>query len=355
LAPTTVLALACGGHSGQSSAGSGSGSGSGGGVDPAVESACGGLYDALIGCSPGNPPADEVARVRTRFQTLCSEALALPGQGVTIDSLNACAGAVKKDGCTEFTSSTSSCVVSAGSLGVGSPCQADSQCQSGACTAGVAQNDGGTNACGSCFPSSAVGQPCEGHSCGPDATCALVGKSTNATCVSNTVSDSGGSCDLVTKYCKPGLTCSSANSQCAVPATAGAQCGYDGDCAPPLVCPPVAAGSKATCQAPGQSGAYCSSDTHCASGLGCNPSSQTCSPIHWASAGQPCDGGTRCLVGSCPLPQSQGDAGAATSATCPAIIADGKPCDARSTAQACDTLANCVDSLCVLGYESTCK
>lgn len=356
LAPTTVLALACGGHSGQSSSGSGSGGGGGsGGETPATDGACGSLFDVLISCSPGNPPGDEIARVRGRFQNLCSQALGLPGQGVTVDSLNACTNAVKQQGCTEFTSADSQCVINAGSLAVGGACVADSQCQSGACSTGVAQNDGGTSQCGSCFPISDVGQPCEGHSCGPNATCALVGKSTNATCVANTVSDTGGSCDLVTKVCKPGLTCSSANSQCATPATSGATCGYDGDCASPLICPPAASGSKQTCHSPGQAGAMCSSDTHCASGLGCDPTSRTCAAIKWASAGQPCDGSTRCLVGTCPIGAPTGDGGVATTGSCPKVIPDGKPCDAKSTSATCDTLANCVNGTCLLGYDGTCK
>lgn len=337
LVSSTALALACGGQT------SGPGSGGGG-------AGCDGLFNVLLKCTiPSSYPASEVSRLQGRWGTLCSSLLALPGEGVTSSAIDACISAVGANGCSELSAGSGACAFTSGSLPAGSSCESDSQCQSGACN--LAGGDGGFSLCGTCFPPSAIGQSCMGHSCGTGAACVYTGGN-GSTCVAVTLSDVGGSCDGQAKQCKAGLLCNGSTHVCAAPGAAGAPCNFDSDCASPLVCPP-SAGAATTCASPGQAGARCGQDSHCATGLGCDTNASVCGPVTYVGAGQACSGNTRCLVGSCPF--SGGPGGGTTGGTCPAVIPDGQPCSNQSATGTCDTLANCANGVCVLGYAGLCK
>ncbi|MGH7296468.1 MAG: hypothetical protein ACRELB_16140 [Polyangiaceae bacterium] len=56
-----------------------------GAADPTALAACDDYFDAIAGvaCNDTTPPADELARVRTVFETICQNGLALAGNGAT--------------------------------------------------------------------------------------------------------------------------------------------------------------------------------------------------------------------------------------------------------------------------------
>jgi hypothetical protein len=324
-----------------------SGKGSGGG--PAGGGSCDQVFDAIMSCATVPLPADEVARERPRFDAVCAAAMALPGQGATSSTLDACASALRNGGCVMLDADSGPCAFASGTLAGGSACVSDGQCQSGTCTPSTSATDGGYGPCGTCAAPSAIGQACQSHSCGPSAACMY--SNGNSTCVSVTVSGSGHSCDGYAVQCSQGLVCNQATLTCSSPAAAGATCAKDGDCASPLVCPPASSAgtSGSTCQSPGATGARCRNDFECAAGIACDPWAQTCGPRTWAAPGQACGSGVaRCYVGVCPN-ESSGGGG-----VCPAVVADGQPCDPTSGTTTCDAFAQCVGGRCVLGYDGLC-
>ena len=329
LASSVVLAVACGGQT------SGPGGGSG--------SACADYYKAYFagGCLPGTPPADEVARTESRWNTLCEGQLALPGEGITHAQIEACAQAVRSGGCNAVTTSSACAIPSTGTLADGAACESDAQCTSGRCFV-PASGGPAPSACGTCAQTAAVGESCSGKGCGAGAACADV-NGTSA-CEPRTQGAAGAACNGLDKACAEGLLCSAATLTCSAPAAAGEKCAAPSDCAWPLTCPPSTAGGS-TCTNLGQSGAPCNSDDECASGFGCDSTARTCSAIAWVAAGQPCNAGARCLVGHCPY-----DASGQPQGVCPTVIADGQPCDTSNTGTTCDTFAQCLAGSCVLTF-----
>jgi hypothetical protein len=330
-ASIAVAALACGGGT----------TGSGGGPSG---SACDSYFNAIYAsnCSGTTPPADEVARVRGRFELACTAALALPGIGITAGGLNACANALNSAGC--GADQLPACRFDKGTLATGASCVIDSQCVSGDCTAGSGSPDGGTLACGVC----GAGFNCGNMTCPSNTTCVF--QNNTQTCVPVTYGDTGAPCDNIQTQCKQGLICNRASNTCSAPAGAGAPCSIDQDCIPSLVCP-AAPGAQSTCQNPGPVGTHCNYDSDCAKGLGCDESARVCASISFAAAGQPCGATVRCLVGSCPWPNGANAPGGA----CPAVIPDGQPCVDSDPTKTCDTFAQCTGGICRLDGTNACQ
>ena len=105
-------------------------------------------------------------------------------------------------------------------------------------------------------------------------------------------------------------------------------------------------GESASCAPPSAAGGPCGGRNDCAPDLDCDLTAFACVAVTWAGAGQPCGGTTRCLVGACPAP------GSGAPSVCPTVIPDGQPCSPDDATSTCDTLANCVNGACLLGYPS---
>jgi hypothetical protein len=320
-------------------------------------------------CGGARLPASEMARVEARFVQVCLNGMALPGSGMTADSVEACAAALDASACELPDGEPVACNFS-GTLPGGAPCNEGFQCQSGGClgTAFLSpEGQIGPTTCGACAPFVEDGAVCAhamfSGGCASDEICLIgPGMETAAqptyTCVRVTHGDTGATCDGLAASCKPGLYCAAQTGKCAALGDAGAACGEGasppgnpGGCAAPLAC--VGLQGMATCSL-GGAGAFCLRDVDCAAGLGCIPgpcsptiarigcgASGTCGPVTWAAPGQPCDGySTRCLVGDCGAPRLTpprvGPDGGVMMLTCPAVTADGQPCAAQ-----CDTLAEC--------------
>jgi hypothetical protein len=327
------LALACGGKT--------SGPGGGGGGSP-----CDDYFQAVFSSScQGNvvPPASELTRIQSRFDTLCAAALALPGLTFNSSNLEACASAIKSSGCTVVEQDPGPCSFDeTGTLATGAACVSDDQCQSDECSAGSETSDGGTSICGTCGATVAVGQSCQdGQQCPAKSACTGTGGS--LTCAAITYGAAGASCNGSSLQCNTGLVCNTAE-QCAAPAGSGAGCNTDQQCASPLVCPAVSGAS--TCQNANMAGGPCAGSGDCTSGLTCDFTTHQCATVTWVDAGQPCSETALCLVGSCPT------TGTSTTGTCPTVISDGQPCNGNSTTSTCDTFAQCTAGTCVLGYPS---
>jgi hypothetical protein len=339
----TMTAVAC--AAGLTLACSGKTTGDGGG---GTGNACDDYFQIAFSglCASGPlPPASEVTRIQGRFDTLCADALALPGAGITASTLESCVAAIKSGGCAVADQENGPCSFTTGSLAAGSSCVTEAQCQSGTCTAGNEAPDGGTLLCGTCATPVAIGQSCaNGQGCGPNAVCNYGTGTSSPTCAAITFGTAGAPCNESTTQCSAGLVCDVMTQKCAAPGGAGAACDSDQACIAPLVCPPAASGAS-TCQSPVAAGAACTDDADCASGLGCTQTTHQCAAVTWVSAGQPCSDTARCLVGGCP------STGSTVGGTCPTVIADGQPCnESDSTTSTCDTFANCEGGTCVLGY-----
>ncbi len=340
------LALAC---SGKTTGGDGDG---GGGSSGGGSSACDDYFNAAFsGACPRNnlaPAPSEIARVQSRFDKLCADALALPGVGITSASLEACVAAIQSTSCAVLDDQYGACSFTSGSLAAGASCLTDAQCGTGDCSAGVQAPDGGITVCGVCSAAVPLGGSCaNGQSCGPNAMCNF-GAMADETCVAVVSVGEGGACNSAFDRCNSGLQCNS-SGVCAVPEGPGAACRSDWDCAPPLACPAPAAGPS-TCQPEGAVGAPCYDAAECTSGLHCDLTSYQCTSVTWVAAGQPCNGGSlSCLVGGCSMASPEGT----ETGTCPTVIPDGQPCNPTDGTTTCDTFAQCTQGVCVLGY-ATC-
>ncbi|HEY3821647.1 MAG TPA: hypothetical protein VGL81_30985 [Polyangiaceae bacterium] len=329
-------AAACGGRT---NASGGDGDGGGGGAVGTSGDPCEDYFEAAYAgtCSDMPlPPADELARIQGRFETLCHQTLALPGVTATAASLETCVSAILTDGCNALHETNGPCSFVTGSLAAGVSCVTDAQCQAGYCSLGPAI----TSACGTCGSVVGLGASCGvGESCGPDAVCyATVG---GESCLAIQTVGAGGACPTAQTVCEAGLFCVAA--VCTAPAGQGTSCEEDVQCAGSLVCP--AAAVPSSCAPPSGAGGPCNGTPDCTAGLVCDATTRQCAGVTWASAGQACGGTTVCLVGTC-------NVGAGTTGTCPAVIPDGQPCDTTgtSTTTTCDTFATCANETCVLGY-----
>jgi len=308
--------------------------------------ACDHIFNVLyVQCAQAAPPADEVVRLRQRYELTCQRGLALPGIAVTPAQLTACANQVAAD--CRLSGALGACL-QPGTLGSDASCSDSLQCQSNSCSKPfLFLADSGTSemlACGSCEPVIPVGQPCGGSvqgQCAPGTSCDFASGPTcappgelGATC---TPGSSRGAC-------KASLLCDPSSGTCTVPGNAGARCVGTAACAYPLACTGT---PSRTCVSPGHAAANCTQDSDCVQGLACDSTSSQCVMVTWARGGQPCSDTARCLVGDCPT----GTAGA----KCPQVIPDGQPCSAQNPAAAtCDAFASCVDGICSLGAGSNC-
>lgn len=332
---TCGLALACGSSS-----------------SPATVSgqlACDDYFDAILGvaCNAATLPADELARQRTLFDTICLNNLALPGSGETPAALDACAAAVGATGCGVAALDIPECTFQ-GTLSDGAPCNESSQCQGGYCRVPttVGTNDGGAPgpSCGTCVAGVAVGEPCAtGDTCTYGAVCATSG--TGYACTRVAYGDVGAGCDGLAAECKTGLYCDMQAMQCASPAGAGAACTETPGCSPPLSCTGGTAGAGLTCQEPAPAGAPCQTEQDCAPGLGCSTATMQCAAITWVPQGQPCGDLEVCLIGVCPLPGGPGGSGG-TGQKCPTVLPDGQPCIAGDASHTCDAFSSCIGGVC---------
>jgi len=336
------LTLACAGKTDGGSTGDGGGSsGSSSGGAP---SSCDDYFKAISGPCLGNVdlPASEIARIQGRFDTLCAEAVALPGVAITASALEACVSAVKSSGCSVLEQNPGPCSFDNGTLPTASTCVTGAQCQGGDCTSDNSAPDGGQVLCGTCVAAAGIGQSCaNGLSCVAGAIC-NGDTGGGQSCAAITYGGAGAACNGSSTQCNLGLYCDPSTNQCAALGGTGAACQYDGACAPPLVCPAV--GGPSTCQSPGAAGAPCEDDPDCVSGLGCGQSSHQCLALTFATSGQACGDSIRCLVGSCIT------SGTGATGNCPTVIPDGQPCNGSDTMSTCDTYANCEGGKCILGY-----
>jgi hypothetical protein len=304
-------------------------------------------------------PASEVARIRGRYETVCAAVMALPGTGFTASAVATCTAAIQSEGC--IAGETDPACSFSGTSTVGAACVSPAtkdQCGDG-CVLST-QTDAGTFT---------LRPPCAldpfDTGCGAGAACVSPaapqfdgGPSPN-TCIALTVVGPGQGCAAYGDVCNTGTYCWGAGTgpmwTCMPSGKAGDACPYEGplpvrgSCAAPLLCSVPDDAGAGTCQAPGGPGASCLQDSECAAGLGCAglptpPPRGTCQMVTFVAAGQTCDNGSvRCLQGDCILssPYATG--------TCPAVIADGQPCQTNGGAP-CDAYATCVKGTCTLGY-----
>jgi hypothetical protein len=268
---------------------------------------CDALYKHYFApCFLAGYPTNEVTRVQARWDTYCESLASLPGSTVTSSALEACASAYAVLGCNSAANPPACAPLSIGTLMGGASCVQDNQCLSGTCDVPVTGDGGEASGCGMCDTLVGLGGACgaAGTSCGPNATC-------------------GGTC-------------------VAIDNEAGADAGADAG-------PGVGLGGACD----GADAGFCSD------GLACG-SAGTCVVPTYADAGAPCDlMAMGCLVGTCNgASDIEGDDGGSvvTPGTCPAVIADGQPCDPNSETTTCDTLATCLNGTCVLAQsDSLCR
>jgi hypothetical protein len=308
------------------------------------------------------PPA-ELARIRARFQQVCSNQIALPGSGIDAASLESCAEALEVSACQLPQGPPSACDFR-GALPGGAACTDDVQCASGWCAGTELIAPGGPVdpiTCGTCMPVVEVGQTCDAAGCPQNAICLnadTTAAESTASCVEVVEGDVGAPCDDLSVACQPGLSCH--GGSCTPLVGEGAAC-WSGGCAPPVVC-----GNESSTCGSGTAGADCVTDVECAPGFGCVPvgpcgstarigcsASGQCTAIEWAAPGEPCSYEVRCLVGACVFPGMSGQDtdGSLLVGACPTVVPDGEPCTARST---CDTLAECFEGECSLLDEVAC-
>jgi hypothetical protein len=293
----------------------------------------------------GGPPGPWFG-LRDRFLKVCQVEISAPGAS-TDAGLGACASAIKDATPTCGAANAAACngVADApGTLPTGAPCGSSAQCGSGVCKAPSLRT------CGVCATRIAIGLACDslkGERCTEDASCVLPIGSPSGTCTR--LSDVGGPCGGG-ESCKKPLNCDRATKKCVPEGTNGAACETNGDCAEPLVC-----GPGNTCVQPNATGAPCSPGF---SRTGCKPKdtsdvgTKTCvAPIPPIAVepGGACGSGRDCRTGSCYTPTG------ASQGTCPAVLADGSPCDPKDKSKTCEQFAECVGGTCLLFDARTCK
>jgi hypothetical protein len=355
-APATVANDGGGAEGG----GNGDGGGSDGAVDPGATTpeaiACDayqGVIEAVIAkCTPALVPTaapDILASRKVRERKFCLAQLALPGIGVTAQTLNDCAKAInvaqvkcdQLDSDPAFTKcSSKNGFGTGGTLADGAPCRTGAQCQGGLCAhpngSGLSTDNSTCNITnGTCHTGVAVNQACDDAA---GIICAFGADCVTKVCVANFSVAVGGDCNTNStgakgQNCAAGLTCS--GGKCVAPAALNAPCAGGGSCQANLVC------DKNVCVQGIPLGGDCSQNPSLCIDSFCEPMSNKC-----VGAGIVARPGEACgllngVIVSCV-------AGACLAATCPAIIPDGQPCTNGDSANTCDYLANCENKVCVL-------
>jgi hypothetical protein len=294
--------------------------------------------------------SDYDAHQIARASALCVAEYSLPGIPDPSSQLNQCASALATAACNTKGELPVCAITPSGTLANGEPCNEGDQCSGGACVFVTADagTDAGAPSCGQCETAIASGQPCDETTpaglCANGGVCAIDG-SGNGHCIpQNTyVAALGASCDQQND-CAPPAYCSfdaTGNSgTCVASAKLGEACNSGTGNAPTFCEPPLTCSSDSICVAPAAYGEKCGSNS-CAAGLYCG-SDETCLAITYGPPGASCNGANlQCIQGSCP-----GFSVGTPTAACPAIIADGQPCDPTVSIPSCDTFAGCTNGIC---------
>lgn len=308
-----------------------------------VSDPCGTYFDALVqanaNCGRPAPGGDVYMRARTRFQTECKLGLAAPGTGATADAMTKCAATFASKPCGAMFSDPA-CQAAPGKLPDNSPCLSSEQCASGRCPQTYAVGDGGivtsVSTCGVCTPTIAVGDACDPQGA--------------VQCISGVLWCRANVCMAVvlgdlTADCANGLDCKSGacnGGECYAPASVGGVCKPGEECVGGATC------VDGTCTALVGEGKACTRNGVCAASLVCDLSSGLCKKAVFVAAGEACDEVNRCAVGGCMLTSE-------TAGTCPAVIADGAPCDETSLSATCDFSASCINGTCSIADAAMCK
>jgi Dickkopf N-terminal cysteine-rich region len=298
-------------------------------------SACDRLIDYEIAqstnCGGTVPPASALAAYKASLHASCTGQIALPGSGLTVAVVNSCLDQLST--ACHTNAAPAGCYNPPGTLDIGQPCQASTQCKSTRC------NLTGSG-CGTCAATAAVGEACDsstGVYCVSGATC----PSGKGTCVAYGSVDTGGTCSGDSE-CKNGLFCQT--GKCAAVGAAGAACTSDSACTGDMFCVNGKCGPLLAV------GADCSmAPFACSSGNGCDPSTKKCTAITFANPGETCGATTYCITGGCHL------TGTSATGKCPTVIADGQPCNTADSTQTCQRLSTCVAGTCTAPYTLTCK
>lgn len=249
------------------------------------------LCTAYSICSPGNmafaygDQAGCVAQLNAYY--LISSFL--PGSGVSLTTLEACAAQESGTNCFDVNSSRAglTCQIQ-GTKAIGEPCMEDSQCESSFCP-------GPDRACAVCKIVPGLGDPCDQGRCGN------------------------------------GLVCGASNT-CVNTAAIGASCNASAICE-------VGNCVAGTCQARQGSGAPCDTTLRCNSAQGLTCSSGKCIPYTVSKPGESCTQ----VAGSYKFCQNNT---ACIAGTCDALPKIGEPCDA-TTGPFCAFPNTCRDGKCV--------
>lgn len=312
--------------------------------DPAsAESACAQYAAAIAGYESkcGESKSDAAwRRYVARVQHLCDSRLALRGAAIKPEHITACTNVVRSAPCVTDHSDLPKCELPNGTLDDGAPCSSGEQCKSGSC-------GGGGSICGTCQPRVPVGGDCsaplpvcvKGALCDPTTkTCkAIVHNGEGSTCVP-------GNGEL----CDSGLYCDLGTSSCEERRPLGAACGGTAPCQIGLIC----AETTRTCIGPrtkvveGRACGLSAGWVECDTNLMCEPSSETCVRIQWVAPG-----------GDCSAPAALCDHGFCNQTTkkCPALIADGQPCNPDLSTGMCERFAGCIDGKCQLRETAVCN
>ena len=324
---------------------------------PTPSSACADLYSALVtyrACF--DPTASAILPGRQdRFLLNCAQHLSAPGvSGAAVEATERCVTAVQAAIPKCGTVDPRACVIPAGTRDAGAPCGAAMQCASNECASDneAAESDpsflelgAALTTCGKCVARLPVGAPCEALLSAP--SLCVTGAGCTLALDANLVAPDGG--DAMG-------TCT-ASAPTPGPSGAGGPC-WEGACSSTLVCTGVPwcrsdlLCVNATCiTRPSPRGLTmgqtCSPQgvgpEACSDPLLCSARSNTCEPRSFIAPGGRCNGfDLVCATGACSV--DVGGIGPPRG-TCPAIIADGRPCAAPQVGvPVCDDYATCVNA-----------
>jgi hypothetical protein len=273
--------------------------------DANASAACASYVEATCGrmeaCEPMRMKEKfcDSATCQSRMKLVCMNNLKDSGTTLTSDRLAACASQLQLQSCDDRFDHVvpDECVALPGSLGDGSPCGDDGQCQSAHCRK---QGD----VCGRCFPRE--------RSCNED------------------------------DDCERGWMCNSGD--CAQRVPAGAACDYQRPCAYGFTC------DGGVCKSPRARGMSCTLSTggdNCDQlhGDWCDLDLRVCGAVPFAALGESCG-----YPGGTPI-YCTADASCQAD-RCVALPADGNPCDPDI---GCLYPANCLEGRCVIPDTSSCR